>query len=560
MASNNPASMPVAPTRAGRSLSVSLLRWSLALGAAISLLVSAGLMIQAYFAENALTRERLEDVERILVPSLVRSLWLMDEQQLEVALDGIATVPGVEHIRLVDEDGKTRERGTPLTRALSVHRFPLVFDDGSRHELGTLEISVGYQRITRRLSALARSLLLAGAVSLLGPALAFYFLFRQRVLRHLAAMASFVRTMRFDRSQPRLALPGAGTPSGGNELDEVATAIDGLHQRVVEALEAHAAQEAELIAHRDHLNLLVEARTQQILVGERRLRMIADNVPALISHIDMDRRFSFNSRAYERALGRPLQAITGMRLSDLYDAETWQRVQPHLDRAFAGERSKFELQVAGRTFEVTYVPEKQDDGQVSGVYGLAFDTSRLKTIEGELRVLAEIDALTGLVNRRHFEHRLDRVFARDSTPDHLTALFFLDLDKFKQINDVHGHHAGDHVLQAFAARLRASVRSNDLVARLAGDEFVILLERLHSVAEAARVADTIIAAMMEPVSWNDQTLRMRTSIGIALRLPTSDTPGTLMRRADAALYHAKKHCPGGYWVAEPDVAGPDQAA
>lgn len=115
---------------------------------------------------------------------------------------------------------------------------------------------------------------------------------------------------------------------------------------------------------------------------------------------------------------------------------------------------------------------------------------------------------------------------------------FLDLDRFKHINDSLGHGTGDRVLCAFAERLRASVRSTDLVSRLAGDEFVMVLEGLHDASEATQVADKVLAKVGEPLVLDGQPLQMSTSIGIACWRP-GETAAELLARADRALYAAK---------------------
>ena len=236
--------------------------------------------------------------------------------------------------------------------------------------------------------------------------------------------------------------------------------------------------------------------------NEQRLRSITENIPAMISYIDSDGVFRFNNSAYEKWLRRPLADITGHHVSDLYDAETYQLIEPYIKRSLHGEQVTFDLDPSGsrkRYVRVTYVPEVNVDGKVLGIYGLIHDISELKRIEQQLRILAEYDSLTGLPNRNRFKDRLSEAISRSERNDDTLAVLFLDIDHFKSINDSLGHQAGDAVLKEFARRLTQCIRKTDKLTRLAGDEFVIVLEGMHDPGETSVVAQKIIAAMTLPL-------------------------------------------------------------
>jgi diguanylate cyclase (GGDEF)-like protein len=152
--------------------------------------------------------------------------------------------------------------------------------------------------------------------------------------------------------------------------------------------------------------------------------------------------------------------------------------------------------------------------------------------------LAHTDALTGLANRRHFEEMLSSALptASDCSP---AAVLILDLNGFKQINDIHGHATGDAVLKVVARRLERVVRPSDLVARLGGDEFVVLASCLDNPSEAGDIAARTIAALREPVAVDGQHFDVGTGIGIALLPNDASDTGEAVRRADVALYRAK---------------------
>lgn len=165
----------------------------------------------------------------------------------------------------------------------------------------------------------------------------------------------------------------------------------------------------------------------------------------------------------------------------------------------------------------------------------------------ELERLSRVDALTDLANRRQFEERLAQALKRLQRHGTPIALMYLDIDYFKQINDRHGHAAGDAVLQAFAMRLCDNVRETDLVARVGGDEFTILIEDATPVS-AETVARKVVDATAEEIDAGGTRLRITTSIGIAYATRPVDA-ATLMEQADGALYAAKEAGRNGYRMA-----------
>ena len=189
----------------------------------------------------------------------------------------------------------------------------------------------------------------------------------------------------------------------------------------------------------------------------------------------------------------------------------------------------------------TYLPDHGPDGQVRGIYSVSIDITDMKMMEHRLTRLASFDHLTGLPNRHHFEQSLDAALARARRSTRPLALLIIDVDHFKDINDSMGHAAGDEALRAFGQRLKACVRTSDFVARLAGDEFVVVLEQLVHGDEAQAVARKIIASMEEPALWDGRLVPLSASIGIALAAsPAEPTAAALMASADEALYAAKR--------------------
>jgi diguanylate cyclase (GGDEF)-like protein len=163
----------------------------------------------------------------------------------------------------------------------------------------------------------------------------------------------------------------------------------------------------------------------------------------------------------------------------------------------------------------------------------------IRRVEQELQRLARFDSLTALANRRQFDETLVQTLARVHRSGRPLALMFLDIDHFKAINDSLGHAGGDEVLQEFAWRLHASVRDNDLVARLAGDEFVILLEDIESAEKAGGVAEKILSSISKPFELMTGPLAVTASIGVAFVPDGRHASVDIVQAADKVLYEAK---------------------
>ncbi|MDX1452715.1 MAG: EAL domain-containing protein [Oleiphilaceae bacterium] len=183
----------------------------------------------------------------------------------------------------------------------------------------------------------------------------------------------------------------------------------------------------------------------------------------------------------------------------------------------------------------------------------AVDITALKQANRQMENLALFDSLTGLANRRLFIDRLHQSILNARRHNSVAALFFLDLDQFKRINDTLGHHAGDELLLTVAERLKACVRKQDTVARLGGDEFTILLNNIADTDKIASIAKQILKALKEPVKLGKHEVIVSTSIGITLAPTDSTCSETLMKNADLALYMAKENGRDGYYFFTEDL-------
>ncbi len=193
---------------------------------------------------------------------------------------------------------------------------------------------------------------------------------------------------------------------------------------------------------------------------------------------------------------------------------------------------------------VALSPILDSDGQVVGVSSIARDVSRHKAMEAEIRAMAFNDPLTKLPNRRLLMDRLRQAQLASARQHTYFAVLFIDLDKFKQVNDQFGHDVGDHLLVEVARRLQSAVRQHDTVARLGGDEFVVLLEELGAEEKTAAnhvntVADKIMDAIEREYTLRGRKHRCSASVGIRLLVGSQDSTDQVLMEADAAMYRVK---------------------
>jgi diguanylate cyclase (GGDEF)-like protein/PAS domain S-box-containing protein len=180
------------------------------------------------------------------------------------------------------------------------------------------------------------------------------------------------------------------------------------------------------------------------------------------------------------------------------------------------------------------------------------EISERKKIAAELDFLANHDALTGLPSLRLCKDRLDHSLAEARRQRQMSAVMFLDLDGFKAINDQHGHEFGDLVLKAAADRITGEIRETDTVARIGGDEFVVILSSLPEIAIAERIAGSLIQKISEPLIVESANIKVSASIGIALYPENGDTAEDLIRSADKAMYRIKRQGKDNFGFAQLD--------
>jgi diguanylate cyclase (GGDEF)-like protein/PAS domain S-box-containing protein len=220
-----------------------------------------------------------------------------------------------------------------------------------------------------------------------------------------------------------------------------------------------------------------------------------------------------------------------------------------LEKDAQGASIEFRLRTGDGTLhwvENRYVPVRNGEGQLVEVEGIVIDITERKAAEEQIAQLARTDALTGLANRVTFMERLRQVFAACRRGAKGFAVLYLDLDKFKPVNDTLGHPSGDLLLQEVAARLRSCTRESDVVARLGGDEFAILQCEMSEAANAGELASKIVGEVGRPYMLNGHDASVSVSVGICPYDAEIGAAEAMLAQADRALYRAKEEGRGRY--------------
>ena len=309
----------------------------------------------------------------------------------------------------------------------------------------------------------------------------------------------------------------------------------------------------------------LSASRQQLRQSDDELRTITDNIPALVSFVDKEQRYQFVNRNYERWLGLKPEQMLGKTAHEIYD-DQYESLQPCLERALLGQTLEVDHRIvsaqapAGRWFNLMYMPKVCADGSVAGVYILGSDITDRKEAENRAMFLAEHDDLTTLPNRVAFQTAVSRALAGSASDSSQFAVIFVDVDRFKVINDTLGHAAGDHLLQTLAERMKQVVRGKDLVARMGGDEMCLLLHNVRDAVHASEIAERVLAALKVPVELRTgMQHHVTVSAGVAIFPQDGTDVETLLRHADIAMYRAKAAGRDGFALFGAHDGGPAEA-
>ena len=295
-----------------------------------------------------------------------------------------------------------------------------------------------------------------------------------------------------------------------------------------------------IVMTRDQMNM-------ELCASEQRFRMLVEDANDVIYTLDRSGAFEYLSPNLRESLGHAPEDFLGKHFSTLVHPDDLPRCEAFVQRVLRSRSKQRGLEYRVRHHEggwrwhsTNASPSLDGNGSLVGMIGVAHDISERKRIEEQTYHLAHYDALTDLPNRRLFFEHLRQAIRGAERKGSQLAVMFLDLDRFKPVNDHYGHAIGDRVLQLVAKRLRGCLRDADTIGRIGGDEFLILLTDVGSAHDACVVADKLVHAAQTPLQVAELELQVSCSIGLALYPVHSRDITALMRHADEALYAAKR--------------------
>ncbi len=343
---------------------------------------------------------------------------------------------------------------------------------------------------------------------------------------------------------------------GASEPVDVRVLLPDGRERVIQVEgETTIDESGQVVRMQGTLQDITERRAleDQLRESEERYASTVELAAVGIAHIDNEGRFAWSNQRLRDMLGysgEELKKLTVWQVSHPDDVHVTDadRTRLHAGEIDSLTAEKRYLRKDGATVwvRITSAVRRAADGTLLYDVSIVEDVTARRNAEERVRYLATHDELTGLPNRALFGEFLDHAIEKAQRHERQCAVVFLDLDRFKIVNDSLGHAAGDQLLKEVAERLRQSARKSDLIARLGGDEFVLLIEDVVDSSVVASVAKKVLSSLLIPVRIGKHECRVTGSIGIATYPVDATDAATLMKHADMAMYRAKEEGKNNY--------------
>ncbi|MCE0758548.1 EAL domain-containing protein [Marinobacter sp. G11] len=528
--------------RTASPLSIRLLAWILLFSSAFTLLASGIQIYSDYRQDLNKIQQRLDVIEAGYSSSLARSLWALDQKSLQTQMEGILSLPDIDHLRLRIEPDSELVMGQSPRGDLLSHSFDLVYRDDEPFNLGRITITAGLERVYQDLRHRVGVIIATQFFTIFFISILILWIFRHLVTRHLTAMAGYTRDLSLKTLSRPLKLERPDTP--GNRRDElglVTDAINEMRERLNEDVARRERDAADILK----FSQAIEQSPSSVLICDRQW------------HIEYaNQKFSqLTGYTQDDIIGKHPSALVDQSMNSREAWHLWQAIRLQVKRVGVWQGEVNSVRRNGERYweQLVVTPIKDSNSDTTGYLILGEDISIRKRYEQQLLRQANYDVLTGLPNRMLALDRLKLAIAQARRDETQVGVMFLDLDNFKHINDTLGHDAGDTLLIEASKRVSSCLRGTSTVARLGGDEFLVVLPGLSGPDAACQVADRILQTFSTPFMLGGQEVFVTTSIGIATFPQDSDNSGTLLQHADAAMYEAKHKGKSAYSRFTPEM-------
>lgn len=529
----------------GRLLGRRLVLLTLLASGLIATLITGIQLYLEYDREVSDIRKRFVEIETAYLPSVRQGLWVMDRQALQVLADGIQQLPDFEYASIHIENQTIATSGTHPGNTKLTRHYEISYEyRGSQQLIGALEVAASnagpIQRTWQRLGLV----LLLNALKAAAVAGFVLLLVRRMITEPVTRIHDHTRELAQGFLDTPLKLEAHYPSSEDDQIHALAQAVDdmrlGLRQRNAQILESNA-QLLEAVAAKEIALMQVKSYAEALELAAGVFShtfegiMITDAAGTILS---VNPAFTtITGYTPEETTGKTPRLLRSDHQHEHFYRDLW--VTLNTTGEWRGELWNRRKNGEAYLQWTSITTVRNEQGMPYRRIAVMTDITEMRRMDEHIRHQAYHDTLTNLPNRMLLQNRLEHAIKTAQRDSERLALIFIDLDRFKVINDSLGHFVGDALLIQAARRLLGCVRASDTVARLGGDEFVILSSIEHS-ADAAHIAEKIILDMAMPFQIENETLHVGASVGISIYPQDGDESSVLLRNADVAMYAAKQ--------------------